>query len=435
MTDEAAIEQYLISREDEEDKADSQRPWEQVAPLVRPALMASNGKLAIIVGHSRSSPGAWGVAPISQYEYPFNKALAEGEISAAAARRGVEIGIFYRDGHGVEGAYRQVNAYQPDAAFELHFNALSSSSSGTLTLYGSSNRHSQRLAKSIQREMLKTFGLADHGLVFRKKGDGGRGSDNVNSANCPSALLEPFFGSNPEDSKVGNAKRAAYADAIITAFLSFNKAAALKTFSAPLFDDDPSYDATLDPPDIESINAVNMGVDGAGDLEADWVSSPAPMATWTTIAFDMSKALSFLNACMNSKPRVVYGYGAKIRAGEVPGRDFISVDCSGLVRELVRRATDLNGKFPDGSFIQHEWVRDRHFKQLDRSEGKLTDGVVRIAFMKPNDSPNGIGHVAIVHDGYTLESHGGVGPNRRIWDGAGWQGKSYLYALTSTATS
>lgn len=272
--------------------------------------------------------------------------------------------------------------------------------------------------------MLKTFGLADHGIAFRKKkGDGGKGGDNVNSANCRPALLEPFLGGNPEDSKVCSAKRTAHADALVTAFLSFKKAAALKTFLAPLFDNDPSYDATLDPPNTETINAVNMGVDGAGDLKARWVSSPAPMAACTTVAFDMSKAVSFLEACMTSKLRVVYRYGAKIRPGGIPGHDFTSVDFSGLVRELVRRATDLNGKFPP----------DRHFKRLDRRDDKLKDGVVRIAFMKPNDSQNDIGHVALVHDGYTRESHGGTGLNRRVRDGAGWQGKSYLHALTSTA--
>ena len=54
---------------------------------------------------------------------------------------------------------------------------------------------------------------------------------------------------------------------------------------------------------------------------------------------------------------------------------------------------------------------------------------MRIAFLAPQDAPSRIGHVVLVHNGKTLESHGGVGPNARPWTGTGWQAKASVYLL------
>ena len=145
----------------------------------------------------------------------------------------------------------------------------------------------------------------------------------------------------------------------------------------------------------------------------------------------VSDAQAFLSACMSSTPRVTYGLGAKVPFFRArPGIDFTKVDCSGFVREAIREATTPMVKFPDGSVVQHDWVRSESYRPSSIAAGKLVDGKMRIAFLSPHDTSSGIGHVALVHMGMTLESHGGFGPNERPWNGAGWQAKSKVYELT-----
>lgn len=157
---------------------------------------------------------------------------------------------------------------------------------------------------------------------------------------------------------------------------------------------------------------------------ADSVAAP-------TIPLDVSKARAFLDACTHAAPRVGYGLGAKVPFhGAVPGQDFKTVDCSGFVREVIWRATDPHRNFPDGSVVQHDWIRDRNFARSTPDAALQQDGIVRIAFLRPQDSSNRIGHVVLVHNARTLESHGGTGPDSRAWTKAGWQGKTFVYVLT-----
>ncbi len=155
-----------------------------------------------------------------------------------------------------------------------------------------------------------------------------------------------------------------------------------------------------------------------------------------TMPLDIGAARAFLDACMNSSPRVTYGPrpGAKVPFhGATPGRDFRTVDCSGFVREAIWRATNPRLNFKDGSVVQHDWIRTQGFTKGTPEAAMLHDGVVRIAFLRPQNSPSRIGHVALVHNGQTLESHGGVGPDSRTWTKSGWQAKAFVYVLTKPA--
>ena len=137
-----------------------------------------------------------------------------------------------------------------------------------------------------------------------------------------------------------------------------------------------------------------------------------------------------------SIPRVTYGLGAKVPfPGAVPGRDFQKVDCSGFVREAVRRSTQPTVAFPDGSVVQHEWVCSRGYEHGAVADGAKTDKSVRIAFLSPQASPQGIGHVVLIYQGKTLELHGGVGPDSRPWTGTGWQSKVDMFVLTRAAAA
>ncbi len=177
---------------------------------------------------------------------------------------------------------------------------------------------------------------------------------------------------------------------------------------------------TTDPPKTESLD----------EDETRATRGPAP-----TMPLDISLARAFLDACMNSNPRVTYGLGKKVPFhGATPGRDFKKVDCSGFVRETIWRATNPRLNFKDGSVVQHDWIRAQGFTKSTKEAAMASDNVVRIVFLRPQDAPSRIGHVALVHNGRTLESHGGTGPNSRAWTMSGWQSKVFVYLLTNPAS-
>lgn len=151
-----------------------------------------------------------------------------------------------------------------------------------------------------------------------------------------------------------------------------------------------------------------------------------------TIPLDIDLVRDFLDSCMESSPRVRYGFGKKVPFhGATPGRDFTKVDCSGFIREAIWRATTPHLNFPDGSVVQHDWVRAQGFSRSTVADARLNDGAIRIAFLSPHDSESHIGHVAIIHNARTVESHGSVGPNSRGWTGTGWQASTSVYFLTA----
>lgn len=201
-------------------------------------------------------------------------------------------------------------------------------------------------------------------------------------------------------------------------------------------DDDPAFPAAgeiSDTADLDTARVLaNVGAGAATMFEA-----AAPGITTFAgmpLAFDLSRAQAFLDACRNATPRVTYGLGAKVPFfGAVPGRDFTKVDCSGFVREAVRLATNRSIPFPDGSVVQHDWVRAHGFETSSIDAAKQADGVVRIAFLSPRDAPHGIGHVVLISGARTLESHGGVGPDSRAWDGTSWQAKTSVYVFSRNA--
>jgi hypothetical protein len=108
------------------------------------------------------------------------------------------------------------------------------------------------------------------------------------------------------------------------------------------------------------------------------------------------------------------------------------IDCSGLSKYVILRCTDIED-FPDGSDNQHTWVKKVGFKKSDGASGRLMDGVLRIAFLRPGALGRGsAGHVSLIRNGLTFESRGGAGPDARAWDTnhSRWQELSDVYVLT-----
>jgi hypothetical protein len=222
---------------------------------------------------------------------------------------------------------------------------------------------------------------------------------------------------------------------------AFPKAPAARATGAAValaIDDDPGAPAPGEIAEVADLASARMLANlGWRDDDARAAARPlfADQAA-PQLAIDIDRALAFLHDCQTSTPRVTYGLGAKVPfLGAVPGRDFQRVDCSGFVREAIRRSTQPTAAFPDGSVVQHEWVRSRGYEHGAVADGAKTDKSVRIAFLSPQASPQGIGHVVLIYQGKTLESHGGVGPDSRPWTGTGWQSKVDMFVLTRAAAA
>ncbi len=182
-------------------------------------------------------------------------------------------------------------------------------------------------------------------------------------------------------------------------------------------------------PGLTRAEAINLANGVASRLEALVGVADGPLS------IDINQAWGFLQDCMTSVPRVRYGLGAKApndasQPGAPSPPGFLAIDCSGFVRSAIRRSTTPEAVgFPDGSVVQHGYVAQR-FPLGIVDDGDLQDGVVRIAFLPPAAEPSGIGHVVLLYNGVTLESHGGVGPDSRTWSALPWRIKTQVYALT-----
>ena len=178
---------------------------------------------------------------------------------------------------------------------------------------------------------------------------------------------------------------------------------------------------------------ANYGDGPHQDFDADIErrSPGADAAPPPVMPITIAKAEAYLSSCKTCHPRVGYRLGAKAPfLHAVPGTDFTEIDCSGFVRELIRESTAPMVAFPDGSVVQHDWVRAHRYRPTTIEAAKSRDGRVRIAFLSPSDTQHHIGHVVLIFDAATLESHSVVGPDSRPWTGDDWQALATVYELT-----
>lgn len=182
-----------------------------------------NNCLVLVCGHTRTSPGAYGVWPINMHEYDFNRLFAQ-EISHFVKSMGYRCPIVFRDNVGIKGAYQSAAGHNPSAIIELHFNAANGKASGTETLIltrgDSPDIMENEFGHWIQAIMVKTLELPDRGV--KNRGLGERGSSNLNQVkDCPSILIEPAFGDNPKDAFVFYEKRMELAQNIARGFVQW----------------------------------------------------------------------------------------------------------------------------------------------------------------------------------------------------------------------
>ncbi len=177
-----------------------------------PAPQPADGpKLAVVVGHTRRSPGAFGKDPVDQNEYFWNSDLA-ARMKEHAAAHDIAIEVFFRDNGGITGAYSRAGEWGAEGCIELHFNAAAVAASGTETI--TVTDQSQPLARAVQAAMVDTLELRDRGV---KPPWEGRGRQSVTQLPVPSVLVEPFFGSNAGDCRRADERKQQLAEALVRA--------------------------------------------------------------------------------------------------------------------------------------------------------------------------------------------------------------------------
>lgn len=183
-------------------------------------------KMAIVVGHKASSPGASIAAPLNCSEYEYNKDLAL-YVYRDARNSSLDAQIFTRDGTSIKGVYKKVKEWFGEdegvCAVELHCNsAVSDEAYGTEILIDAVPSESQALAECMETEIYPIFGRQDKG----KRGvkllhDGDRGHYALEQTDKPSVILEPAFGNNPKEAALLAKNKMAYSKAIVNAVLLF----------------------------------------------------------------------------------------------------------------------------------------------------------------------------------------------------------------------
>lgn len=176
-------------------------------------------RLAIVIGHTRKSPGAQGL-PFLGSEYEFNTGIAE-QMYKYAYLKGLIAKPFFRDIVGIAGVYKEVNewlAYAPNrVSIELHFNASTDLTvSGTEVLYDDSPPESKEFAQLVQNNLCLMFSRSPKGNRGAKLvGKDDRGGPNMIFATDISVLVEPAFGTNAYDAKLLWSSQSSYAKCLV----------------------------------------------------------------------------------------------------------------------------------------------------------------------------------------------------------------------------
>ena len=169
-------------------------------------------RIALIVGHSKHDGGAYS-PHLDSSEYPWNWDLAERTERHIC---GHNTCIFERT-ESIDQVARDVNRWGADVAISLHFNGVRNpAATGSEVLYWYRSESGQELAALLLKSISEALELPNRGLKPIKRGQ--RGWPILMGTAMPTALVEPFFGSNSNDARVAEERKEelakAYAQAI-----------------------------------------------------------------------------------------------------------------------------------------------------------------------------------------------------------------------------
>lgn len=163
-------------------------------------------KTAIIIGHDKTSPGAWSPF-LHTSEYIYN--------SEVASYLGGVADIYKRPlGGGYTTQMRKLaeilNPKGYDLVVELHFNSFNGEANGCEAIIYPGNDFSRNAGNDFCDLVSARYQIENRGVKEHGKGDRGYGFLSLMEA--PAIILEPFFGDNEEAEKFAN--EAKYADLI-----------------------------------------------------------------------------------------------------------------------------------------------------------------------------------------------------------------------------
>lgn len=153
-----------------------------------------------------------------------------------------------------------------------------------------------------------------------------------------------------------------------------------------------------------------------------------PMEGFASFPFDRAKLKKYVVDCQAAG--VKYDFGGKDPTPKSAYPiDYKGIDCSGWARVVVNLCTGGKLMLTDGSVNQNGQLsklkfEDKPVKVSSHDALKLKDNRVRIAFWDP--TPSHAGHVWLVLNGVTYESHGGKGPDTRDWSSLPVASKVYV---------
>jgi len=140
---------------------------------------------------------------------------------------------------------------------------------------------------------------------------------------------------------------------------------------------------------------------------------------------------------------VTYAVGKDAKTGKLKGKarnsadpsKISKLDCSGYVKYMLYNASEGKLSLSGGSYMQNQWCKDSGLKSHDyaKTAGKA-DNVLRLGYFKKKKGGK-YGHIWLVLNGKTLESHGGKGVNRRPWNTKVLMDNvTHCYELAATTT-
>ncbi len=180
-------------------------------------------KVALIVGHKESSPGAENTNR-GMNEYAFNNELAH-DISDALGEADIVCRIVYRNNYR-DLPFEVNDDVEPDMIVSLHCNAFDTRATGTEVLYYHSSEKSMRMAEVLQKHLVDALKLRDRGIKPRHTED--RGGYLLRHTKAPCVICEPFFIDNDADCRVA----LDYYDDLVVAYVEGVKEIGKEMFDA-----------------------------------------------------------------------------------------------------------------------------------------------------------------------------------------------------------
>ncbi len=142
-------------------------------------------------------------------------------------------------------------------------------------------------------------------------------------------------------------------------------------------------------------------------------ATTGPLAGYSVAPVDIVYLLHLMALCVSAHVR--YLMGGKAHDLMAVPLDVSEIDCSGFMRWLLYHATRGALLMPDGSCNEGEDLSQLGFKPTDPQNCALADGHVRVCIHIADDKDD-TGHIWLVLNGITYESHGGVGVSSRAWN-------------------